>query len=384
MAKKGRKGNGEGSIIQLKNGLWQARISIRQPDGELKRFAYYGKNKLEAHEKLVKAQREVHTGAFVEPNKEAFGTWIKSWLDNYKKGKIKPATYALYEMIIRVHILPAVGSVSLQKLETKDVQRLLNTLAGEEKSATLIEITNLLIKGALNQAIKEQKVMRNVADAAELPKGTKKEVLPLSQDEVKRFLQVAGKSKYYPAFLLEISTGLRRGELLALRWRDINMEEGTLQVNETLSRISLVKSDGDKKTRLIFGTPKTKKSSRVIKIPANALKALKAHQLASGNRNNPDGLVFSLKDGKPIDPKSFTERYAVILKKAGIPRTCFHALRHTAAVMLLQAGETVKNVQDLLGHEKYSTTMDTYAAYMPDTEKAKTAERMDTLLSALI
>jgi len=384
MAKKGRKSNGEGSIIQLKNGLWQARISIRNPEGELKRVAFYGKTKKEAHEKLVKAQRETQTGSFVEPNKELFETWITSWLDNYKKGKIKPASYALYEMVIRTHISPAIGKISIQKVETKDIQKLLNSLAETKKSTSLIEIANLLIKGALNQAMKEQKVMRNVASAVELPKGTKKEVYPLSQDDVKKFLQAAKKSKYYPAFLLEINTGLRKGELLALRWRDINLDEGTIQVNETLSRVSLVNPKGEKKTELVFGTPKTKKSNRVIKVPANALKVLKEHQLASGNRNNPDGLVFSVNGGKPLDPKSFTERYAVVLKKAGIPKTCFHALRHTAAVMLLQAGETVKNVQDLLGHEKYSTTMDTYAAYMPDSEKAKTADRMDSVIGALI
>jgi integrase len=381
--KKGRNSNGEGSITQLKNGLWQARLSKRDPvTRDLKRFAYYGKTKKEAHEKLVKAQREVQTGTFVEPNKDNFVDWLTTWLTQYKRTKVSDSTYALYKYVAEKHITPNLSKTTLQKLETKDIQIILNKMLSEGKSSRLIHLAYQIVNGALKQAVREQKVYRNICDAIQLPRLTYKEIMPLNKDQVKSFLDIAKKNKYYPAFILELSTGLRRGELLALRWSDIDLEKGTLQVRQSLNRVR--KADGNKKTQLMFSTPKTKKSQRVIMIPANALTELKAHQLATGNRNNPDALVFGSKKGQPIDPRSFTHVFERLITKAKLPKTSFHALRHTVAVLLLQAGEKVKNIQDLLGHEKYSTTMDIYASYVPDDEKEKTAENLNAILTEIM
>jgi integrase len=196
-------------------------------------------------------------------------------------------------------------------------------------------------------AVKEQKVFRNVADAVELPKRNKKEIKPLSKDDARKFLEVARQSIHYPAFVLELGTGLRRGELLALRWKDINFEKDTLTVRQTLFWVS--KPSGDKKTQLMFQAPKTTKSQRMIKLKGNVLAVLKEHQLATGSWDKPDHLVFCGKDGSPIDPRAFTKRYETLLNKAQIPKTSFHALRHTVAVLLIQSSEKVKNVQELLG-----------------------------------
>ncbi len=385
-SKKKRSANGEGSIVKLKNDLWQARCTVVDPaTGERKRLAYYGRSKIEARDKMIAAQHQVNTGVFVAPNKkDTFGVWLTTWLKQYKKTKLRASTFALYETISRTHIQPAIGDIPLQKLETKDVQRIINSLYEEGKSHTLIKHVHLIVSGALKQAVKEQKVFRNVADAVEMPKTEKKEIRPLSKDEVKKFMEVAQKSKYYPAFLLEMGTGLRRGELLALRWSDLDLKKGTLTIKQTVSRVAL--PAGDNKTQLMFQPPKTIKSQRTIKLKDNILKVLKEYQLASGARaaGNKDALVFPAKDGGPLDPRAFTKRYETLLKKAGIPITSFHALRHTVAVLLLQAGEKVKNIQDLLGHEKYSTTMDIYADYIPEEEKEKTAERIDALLAELI
>jgi len=239
-----------------------------------------------------------------------------------------------------------------------------------------------VINGALKQAVKEGKVFRNVCDAVELPKLTYKEIVPLTKEQAGTFLEAAKKDKYSPAYLLELSSGLRRGELLALRWCDIDLDKGALQVKQTLSRV--VKPEGDRKTQLMFNTPKTKKSQRVIKIPTGTVNVLKAYQLASGNRDKPEALVFSNKAGGPLDPRAFTKRYERLLIESGLPKTSFHALRHTVAVLLIQAGEKVKNVQDLLGHEKYSTTMDIYASYVPDDEKEKTAENLNAILKDIM
>lgn len=378
-----RRANGEGGVTQLKNGLWQARMSVRNPlTGELKRYAYYGQTKLEAHDKLVKAQHEINTGSFVVPQKDLFKIWLTLWLTQYKKARLRESTFALYNYVTEKHIIPHIGNIPLQKLETKDIQKIINTLHEAGKSLTLVRHVYLIISGALAQALKEQKVYRNVACAVELPKKAPKKVKPLTRDQVKKFMEVAKSSKHYPAFVLEIGTGLRRGELLALRWKDIDLEAGILTVRETLNRI--VKANGDKKTKLVFQPPKTAKGRRVIKLKDNVLRVLKEHQLATGNRDKPEALVFGGKNGNPLDPRSFVARYELLLEKAGLPKISFHALRHTVAVLLLQYGETVKNVQELLGHEKYSTTMDNYAEHMPEEEKDRTAKRLDTMLGELM
>lgn len=381
--RKPRSANGEGGISQRKDGTWMARMSVKDPlSGEMKRYTYYGKTKLEARDKLIKAQRDYQTGKFITPNRDKFESWLKLWLERYKKTRVRESTYALYDTISKTHIIPHIGDIPLQKLETKDIQKIVNSLHDEGKSLSLIKQVHLIISGALKQAQKEQKVFRNVADAVELPKGNKKTVRPLTKEQVKVFMDSVKSNKYYPVFVLEIGTGLRRGELLALRWKDIDLEAGTLTVRETLNRIT--KSNGNRKTMLVFQPPKTERSKRTIKLKDNVIKVLKEQQLATGKRDKPDELVFSNKDGGPLDPRAFTKRYERLLEKAEIPKTSFHALRHTVAVLLIQSGALVKNVQDLLGHEKYSTTMDIYAEFLPEEEKDKTAEQIDAILREII
>ena len=378
-----RGANGEGGISQRKDGTWEARMTVTDPiTGERKRYSYYGKTRIEARDKLIKAQRDLQTGKFVTPNRGKFGDWLTTWLAKYKKMKIADSTFALYKYVADKHILPSISTIPLQKLETKDVQTVLNNMQTAGKSSRLVHLAYQVINGALKQAVKEGKVFRNVCDAVELPKLTYKEIVPLTKEQAGTFLEAAKKDKYFPAYLLELSSGLRRGELLALRWCDIDLDKGALQVKQTLSRV--VKPEGDRKTQLMFNTPKTKKSQRVIKIPTGTVNVLKAYQLASGNRDKPEALVFSNKAGGPLDPRAFTKRYERLLIESGLPKTSFHALRHTVAVLLIQAGEKVKNVQDLLGHEKYSTTMDIYASYVPDDEKEKTAENLNAILKDIM
>jgi integrase len=382
-----RSANGEGGFTELDNGTWVARMSVKDPaTGEMKRYSYYGKSKLEARDKMIKAQREIQTGTFIHPQKGYFGEWLLVWLDHYKKAKVSESTYALYKYVADKYVLPRISKISLQKLETRNVQVVLNTMLEEGKSSRLIHLAYQVINGSLKQAVREQKVFRNICDAVELPKLSYKEIKPLDKDQVKKFIDAAKANKrakrYYPAFLLEHSTGLRRGELLALRWGDIDLDKETIHIRQSLSRVA--KPKGDKKTQLMFNAPKTKKSQRVIKIPACAINELRIHQMATGKRDKPEALVFTSKDEKPVDPRAFTKVYERLLLKAELPKTSFHALRHTVAVLLLQAGERVKNIQDLLGHEKYSTTMDIYASYVSDDEKGKTAENLNAILKEIM
>jgi integrase len=331
---------------------------------------------------MIKAQRDLQTGRFITPNRDKYRHWLRLWLDRYKKTRLRESTFCLYDNITKTHIMPNIGDIPLQKLETKDIQKIINGLHSKGKSLSLIKQVHLIISGSLKQAVREQKVFRNVAEAVELPKGSKKKVIPLTKEQVKIFMDSVKGNKHYTAFVLEIGTGLRRGELLALRWKDIDLKKGTLTVRETMGRVT--KANGDRKTMLVFQPPKTERSKRVIKLKDNIIKILQAHQLATGKRDKPEELVFSNDKGLPLDPRSFAAGFGRLLERAGIPKTSFHALRHTVAIMLIQGGALVKNVQDLLGHEKYSTTMDIYAEYLPEEEKDKTAEQLDAIIGEII
>jgi integrase len=187
---------------------------------------------------------------------------------------------------------------------------------------------------------------------------------PLTAEQVGKFLEAAKKHRLYPAFELELGTGLRRGELLALRWQDVDLQKGTVTVRRSLLRVRV----GEKKTELRFSEPKTEKGKRTIPIPKRVVSILAAHRkqviadaLKLGQKFKEDWLLFSVPFNRPIDPDNFGRQYARLLKKAGIPHRAFHNLRHTVATILLEKGEHPKIVQELLGHARVGITLDIYS-----------------------
>lgn len=388
-----KRANGEGSVRQRADGKWEARISKRDPvSGKLKYFSYYGKTRKEAYDKLVKAQAEIQKGTFVDPDKITFGDWLTVWLNEYKKNKIRPSTWALYEMMSRVHILPFLGKIPLQRLQTSDIQRLYNAKAENGKvdgsgglSSRAIHAIHQVVNGALAQALKENRVVRNVADAVDLPKLAYSETQILNLEQVNQLLETAKESFDYVALLLEAGTAMRRGELLGLRWADVELDTGTIHVRQSLSRVT--KPDGDKKTRLVFQPPKTKKGQRIISVPVSILKELRTHKarqnqekLALGKKYNDLGLVFAGPEGNPLDPRAFTKRYEKLLAKAGLPKVSFHSLRHSVAVALANNGISPKELQNLLGHEKFGTTMDIYGDHFVAGQRERVANTLDNLI----
>lgn len=371
----GKRGHGEGTIVKhRKTGKWMAQASIGyDQEGKLKRITKYFETRKEAQDWLAKVAHEKNIGAFVEPDKITLGEWLDRWLNTYKKTKIRKTTRDNYETIIRCHIKPAIGHIPLQKLQAGDLQQLYNQKVREEKSSSLVHRISLIINGALKQALKEQLVYRNVNEATELPPLKYEEIQPLTLEQAQRFLEVAEKDRLYAAFLLELGTGLRRGELLALRWQDVDLENGRIFVNRTVARVK--DENGPTKTKLEYQPPKTEKSKASVPIPEDVLRELRAHRkrqneerlfFAQNYHNN--GLVFCTEDGRQLDPRNFTKRYARQLKKAGIPEVSFHTLRHTYATILLEQGEDLRVVQENLRHTRLNVTADIYATV---TEKLK-------------
>ena len=384
-----KRGNNEGTIYRRKDGRWEASITLgRDPAiGKLKRASFYGKTRQEAAELLVRALGDLQRGAFVAPHKLTVGTWLDTWLHEYKKPAVRPLTFDSYEALIRCHIKPAIGHLAAQELRPEHVQRLYNDTLKAGLAPRTVRYIHAVIHGALEDAMKHQLVVRNVSDATILPGDVKREMQPLTLTQVRQLLAAIEQDRLFPAVLLELGTGLRRGELLALRWQDLELQRGLLQVQHTLERVRNHEATGnDKKTRLIFQEPKTARARRTIPIPQDSLEALKRHKarqsqerLLLGEAYQDRGLVFCLPDGTPLEPRNFTRHFDGLLKQAGLPHIRFHDARHTFATLLLELGEHPKTVQTLLGHSRIATTLDIYSHVSLELE-TRAADRLNAAL----
>jgi integrase len=310
MAKKTKRGNNEGTITRRHDGRWEARLSFgRDATGKVKRITLYGKTRQEVADKLMKALHNKQQGTFVTPHKLTLGDWLETWLQEYKLPSIRPNTYDSYEMVIRRHVNPALGHITLRDLRPDHLQRYYNEKKQQGLDASTIGQHHKIISSALKQAEKNLLIPRNVCRLTEVPRQTRKERKTLTIGQVMtQFLSALQGDRLYAAFLTFFTVGLRRGELLGLRWQDIDLNDGVLHVRQILVRINNRGAKGEeKKTCLVFKEPKTEKSRRSVSIPGvclDALKRHKAHQAEEKLLLGPDyqdnGLVFAQADGKLI------------------------------------------------------------------------------------
>lgn len=374
-----RRGNGEGSVIKRKDGLWQASISLGyQDNGKPKRRTFYGKTRKEAVEKMEEAKQSLKQGTYVEPNKIALGDWIEKWLENYKKPNLKQSTYEGYHITAKTHIIPSLGKIPLSKLQANDLQKFyIDKLTkgrvsdGSGLTTQYVRHMHIIIRGALQQAVKENLIPRNVADATEPPAVKHDKVTFLTEEQLQQFLSEVKNDRLSSAFILEIATGLRRGELLGLCWDSVDLEKGII----TIRRQLLSLKDGLK----LEDTTKTKSGKRSIPIPANVLKELKSHKvrqskekLQAGELYQENGLVFCKEDGTPLEPRNFTKKFQRLLKQAGLAKVRLHDLRHSHASLLLKKGIHPKIVQERLGHSSITVTLDKYSHLVPGLQEKAT------------
>ncbi|HHW42537.1 MAG TPA: site-specific integrase [Desulfotomaculum sp.] len=383
----GKRGHGEGTIYKRKDGRWEAKASIGfdPATGKPKRLTKYFKTRKEAQDWLAKVAHEKATGIFVEPHRVTVGEWLDRWLEVYVRPSVRDTTYQNYETYIRVHIMPVLGDKPIQKLMPGDLQAFYNAKLeggradGKEGglSTRAVRYLHFLLSAALKQAVKEGLVSRNVAEATTPPKQGKKEIQYLTTEEIKRFLQVARESRYYVAMLTELGTGLRRGELLGLKWEDVDLKRGVITV-----RRQLVRAKGGP----VFHEPKTDAGVRTVTLPAEVLRELKAHKarqneekLLLGNAYEDSGLVFCQANGRRLEPRNFTRHFDNLLKKTGIRHVSFHSLRHTHATELLRLGVNLKTIQGRLGHSNFNVTANFYA-HIADELQQEAAEKINGVL----
>jgi integrase len=354
-----RRGRGEGTITQLSDGRWRARLSRgKGANGKRRREVFYGKTKAEAMEKLRDAQA-LRGAARAASGPMTVSEWLDRWLA-MKKTQVEPATYQWYERRVRLHLKPTVGTLRLAALTALDVVEMHEGLTrqgvspGEQRNAATT------LRASLRDAARLKLVLTNVAKDVDKPKkAPKQEMRPLDQDEARRLLEAARRERLYALFVLALDAGMRPGELFGLHWDAVDLLAGTVAVRWSLEEIG-------GKARL--KVPKTAKSRRTIPVAPHTVKALAAHRarMKAEGRDVTVGPVFVNTEGGWLLQANFYRRcFLKVLARAKLPHVRPYDMRHTMATLLLLKGVNVKVVSERLGHENVETTLRHYAHVLP-------------------
>jgi integrase len=367
-----KRGNNEGTIVKRADGRWMASMTLgRDPQsGKVKRASFYGTTRAAVATKLATALRDHHQGVFTPPQRLTVGHWLQIWLDDYKRPTVRPKTYESYASQLRLHLVPALGHVPLAELRPHQVQHFYNTLA-TQVSARTVRYNHSLLHDALSLAAKHQKVARDVTMLCTAPRlqTVERPTLTVPSVTTRLFPALVGE-RLQAAIVLACCTGMRRGELVGLRWADVDLPQARLQVRQTAVRLARAGAPGDggRKTHIVFQDPKTPKSRRPLPLPALCVQALRAHRARQAQERllwggtYPDGeLVFSQENGQPLEGKTLNRVLTRVLRRAGLPHVRLHDLRHTFATWLLEQGENPKTVSQLLGHTRVQITLDLYS-----------------------
>jgi integrase len=359
-----------------KDGGWCAQYTVYTDKGR-KRKTIYGKTRQEVATKLAKALSDRESGLTFDAGNLTLGDYLNRWLHGSVRDSVKQRTFENYEGVVRKHLVPVLGRIKLKALTPAHVQELYRCKMDSGLSSGSVRNIHATLHKALKQAVRWSLVPRNVTEATTAPRFTKKEMQPLTPDHARTLLDAARGDRFEALYVLAITTGLRRGELLGLRWQDVDLKRGYLQVRQQLIRT---------KKGLSFTTPKGSKS-RSVKLTQRAVDALKSHRKRqledklrlAGLWEDAD-LVFTTKKGTPFHPDSLTKRsFEPLMKRAGLPQIRFHDLRHTFATVLLAKGTHPKVVQEMLGHASISQTIDTYSHVLPDLQSEAAAAMEDVL-----
>lgn len=360
-----RNAQGGGSIRQRKDGTWEARVTIGTNPGTGKpdRRSVYGKTQKEVRQKMTELISALDRGTYQPKNKITVAAWLQEWLTTYCANKVKPLTYSSYQGIIRNHINPQIGAVELQAVRGSHIQRVYNTMTAAGASGKTVKNVSAVLHKAFSIAIKQGIISSNPCDGAELPKAEKKEIKPLTDEEIPVFLDAIENSPFKNAYALCLFAGLREGECLGLSWKQIDFKRKRIVISQQLQK----RKDGDK---AYYIAPSTKSSRpRTIEPPAIAFEYLKQervkqleNRLKAGTAwSNPDDLVFTDELGKHYAIITFYTRFKRIAASIGRPDARPHDLRHTAATVAIANGADIKSVQDFLGHATASFTLNVYA-----------------------
>ena len=354
-----KRGNGEGSIYEHKrNGKkvgYRGSYTVYTPAGP-KRCYVSGKTREEVRQKLAKMIADRDDGLVLDAGGQTVGQYLERWLESSVRGSVRASTHASYKRQVARYIIPTFGRVKLGKLTPAHVQHLYRDMQDRGLSARTIQYTHAVLHRALKQAKRWGIVNRNVAEDVDRPQLVRDEIRPLDHEQTRRLLQAAEGDRLQALYVVAVTAGLRPGEMLALRWSDVDLESGTLRINRALS-------NGE------VAATKTPRSRRKIELSNTARAALRTHrkrqleeQMQKAGLWKNHGLVFPSTVGTPLSHRNLVRSFKTLLKRADLPLgTRLYDLRHTCATLLLNNNVHPKYVQELLGHASISQTLDTYS-----------------------
>ena len=377
-----RRANGEGNLRKRKDGRWEGRYTAGR-DPETGKAIYknvLGKTQAEAKAKLKQAIELAKGLDAAKAGRYTVGEWMEVWFEHYAKVKVRPSSHQTYRGYIDNHIKPNIGKIQLEKLTSLDLQKFYKKLLEKGRvdriesrkqsnglSAKTVRNIHQIISSAMKLAQEQKLIASNPTEGCALPRLEHKEMQTLPVEQLQSFLREAKDSGVFELYYLELVTGLRRGELLGLKWEDVDLERGDLRVRRQVARIN---------GEVVEAPLKTKNAYRTLPLAEDTINVLKAQKKKIGA----SPWVFPGPTGGPISPDSVLHMLHRVLKRAGLPRVRFHDLRHTFATLALQNGVDVKTVSGMLGHFSTGFTLDTYA-HVTTASQRQAAKTMGSILS---
>ncbi len=365
---------GFGTVYQRgSDNRWVASFKVEETG---KKKDLYGKTQEEAYALLQKAYQDQKQGILAIGPKQKLAGHLNWWLDEVKKQKLRESSYIRYRQALDTYIIPVLGDIQLQKLTTQQIQTFYNNKQKEGLSPSSIITMHKVLHQGLEYAVRIHLISHNPSNSASLPKQTKRKVKPLTMEQARHLLKIAKGHSLEVFIILALTTGMRHGELIALRWEDVNLEQGSVYVHRTAAYYG--------KSKFIEGDPKTEMSERTLPISKIVCDILTTHKVRQNEIRLKVGpawknldLVFCNRTGGFLIGATVRGSFYPLLNKAGLPLMHIHDLRHTASTLFQSMGVNPKTVQEMLGHSEMSQTFD-YTHALPSMQR-EAVEKMDNL-----
>ncbi|MFE7610931.1 site-specific integrase [Streptomyces celluloflavus] len=370
-----RNPNGAGTVTQRKDGRFQAAVYVLQPDGTRARKYAYGQTWTECDTKRRDLLAKADSGTPVPTRSAKLAEWLPYWLEEIVKPQRKRTTAAKYETHIRLYLVPYLGKKTLEKLSVRDVRTALARISKASAPATAKE-SHRVLRSALSAACREELIVRNVVKLVEAPKVDTYEGQLWTLEQTLAFILATRRDPLYAAFMLAVGLGLRRGEIVGLRWQDIDLDSRTVQIRKQRQRVRGEYYEDDTKNR----------RKRTLPLPLLCVAPLRWQRLRQAAMRDKAGagwhasdLVFTTRTGQPVEGSNVLRSFHRLTAKAGLPRIRVHDARHGAATLLAAGNVHPRVAMEILGHSKISVTMDIYT-HVPDALKREAVAHMDRML----
>lgn len=351
--------------VRKRGNKWAVVFYAGYNDAGKKKYKWFSgfDTKKAASDFLIEKAKEFRDHTYVEPSTQTMSDLFGMWLE-FKTTQVRVTTHHNYQRLLTTYMLPYIGHVTLDKLNVRHLQSTYSKLVTERGiKGSVVRVVHGLIHNMLAQAQKWDMLAKNVAEIATPPRTEHREMVTWTSEQVQEFLNLAASSPYLPIYIVAIATGMRRGEVMGLKWLDVDLERATLTIVRTLSYLE---------RKPVITDAKRASSRRTVVLPSFAVDVLRQHRthqiemkLKMGNTYRDEGWVFAKYDGSTLQPETVRDAFERLIKKSNLPYIRFHDLRHTHATLMLQQGIHPKVVSERLGHSNISITLGTYSHVMP-------------------